>query len=223
MKKQLLYLVAFVSFSQAMNAQSISFTSAELTTAVIGTTIQVDYKYTNAADGNIYCAINLLNGWSWVGTVVNNQLSPAPAGTDVIGSFTLTIPPSTSSTSSLPTGQNYKISMELSNSSWSWLAGTYPSTEINLTSNLSVDSVAKEKLNSISLYPNPASEMLNIQNSGNFEIANVKITNLLGELVYGANKAEKGQTIDVSSLASGSYILSVDVDNTKKNMKFIKK
>ena len=58
MKTKLLFIALFIS--SFLSAQSIEFTSAELTTAEIGSTVKVDYKYTIATDGYIYCAINLL-------------------------------------------------------------------------------------------------------------------------------------------------------------------
>ena len=113
-------------------AQSISFTSA-LTTAQVGSTVTVNYQYTIPANGFIYCSIELLNDWSWVSNVAIAQLDPAPAGTNVTGSFDLTIPNGTLPTSSLLSPQNYKIKIELKNLSYVWVAGAYPGTQIDIT------------------------------------------------------------------------------------------
>ncbi|HBK82260.1 MAG TPA: hypothetical protein DDZ41_01460, partial [Flavobacterium sp.] len=56
-------------------ADAISFTTPTLTTAKAGTTVQVGYKYTASASGSVYCAIELQNGWTWVGNVVNATLN----------------------------------------------------------------------------------------------------------------------------------------------------
>ena len=132
MKKQLLFLFLCVSMTLTGWAQSISFTSA-LTTAQVGSTVTVNYQYTIPANGFIYCSIELLNDWSWVSNVAIAQLDPAPAGTNVTGSFDLTIPNGTLPTSSLLSPQNYKIKIELKNLSYVWVAGAYPGTQIDIT------------------------------------------------------------------------------------------
>lgn len=133
MKKTLLSLFITILFSNFVTAQSIVFTSETLTTAAIGTTITVNYEYTSANDGHIYCGINLLDDWTWISTVVTAELSPAPAGTNVQGSFQITIPVGTVPTANLTGNQNYKINIELKDSNFVWLAGAYPETQINLT------------------------------------------------------------------------------------------
>ena len=68
------------------------------------------------------------------------ELNPAVAGTDFTGSFTFTIPESTTPTSDLTGNLNYKIKIELKDASFNYLAGEFPATQINITSsNLSVD------------------------------------------------------------------------------------
>lgn len=133
MKKQLLAFFITICLSNFVTAQSISFTSSPLTTAEIGSTITVNYQYTTPANGNIYCAINLYNDFTWSSMVVEGVLSPAPAGTNMTGSFNFTIPNGTTPTANLTGNFNYKIVIELSNASWAWQAGSYPTNQINLT------------------------------------------------------------------------------------------
>lgn len=132
MKKQLLACIFTFFFTNLMLAQSINFTSSTLTTAEIGSTITVNYQYTSSVSGQIYCGINLLDDWTWVSLVATAQLNPAPAGTNVTGSFQLTIPAGTTPTANLTGALNYKINIELKNGSV-WLAGDYPPNQINLT------------------------------------------------------------------------------------------
>ena len=119
MKTKLLVLFAFFSFSQAFNAQSITFTST-LSEAQIGTTVTINYEYTIPSDGNIYCAINLYNDFTWSAMVADGSLSPAPAGTNVTGSFDFTILPGTTQTADLTSPFNYKLVIELSDAGWNW-------------------------------------------------------------------------------------------------------
>lgn len=69
-------------------------------------------------------------------------------------------------------------------------------------------------------YPNPVKNILNLSYEKN--ITDVKVYNLLGQEVivkkFDANQAQ----IDMSGLASGTYILKVTANNTNKTFKIIK-
>lgn len=218
MKKQLLFIALLVT--SFIKAQSIEFTS-DVTTAEIGNTIKVDFKYTVAADGYIFCGINLLNDWTYVSYVGGGELSPAPAGTDVAGSITFTIPEGTTPSSSLTGALNYKINIELKTSTFDWLAGAYPATPINLTAAaLSVDDISKN-LQNLSIFPNPTRDVIQLKGIENNTISQVSIVNVLGKKVYASSKISNSK-IDVSQLNSGIYILIVTSENNQKRMKFIK-
>jgi hypothetical protein len=65
----------------------------------------------------------------------------------------------------------------------------------------------------ISLYPNPASETINI--TCGEKINSIEVVDLLGKVVYQGNKT----TINVSTFARGNYFVRVQTDNgtiTKK-------
>ena len=132
MKKQLLLLLLFAIFSFNGWTQSISFTSFP-TTSEIGTILTVNYKYTVATPGQIACNVNLNNDWTYVSFVGGDYLNSAAAGTDVAGTFNILIPTSTTPTANLTGLQNYKINIELKNTSGGWLAGDYPATQLNFT------------------------------------------------------------------------------------------
>jgi len=68
----------------------------------------------------------------------------------------------------------------------------------------------------INIYPNPASEMLNIDTKEN--IKEIKIFNLFGELV----QTETSNSFSINELASGVYFINVVTDNGVEQMKFIK-
>ncbi|UAM98729.1 T9SS type A sorting domain-containing protein [Polaribacter litorisediminis] len=219
MKTKLLFIALFIS--TFLSAQSIEFTSAELTTAEIGSTITINYKYTIANDGNIYCAINLYNDWTWAANVVDGSLSPAPAGTDMTGSFSFSIPEGTTPAADLTSPFNYKMAIELSDSAWTWLAGAYPAAEINIVPQgaLSVDSFT-EMLDKISVYPNPSSNMLHIKGMQNLESSRIRITNLLGKELYTSNL--NNSKIDISNFNAGIYILTIQSEKKSKSIKFVK-
>lgn len=218
MKKQLLFIA--LCLTSFMNAQTpvITFTSAPLTTAEIGSTITVNYEYTIPSNGNIYCAINLYNEFTWASMVVDGVLSPAPAGTNMTGSFNFTIPSGITPTSNLTGNFNYKIVIELSNSSWNWLAGAYPPTQINLTAPLSNTDFDKK---AISVYPNPTNDFININGIENTPISQVIIMDMLGKKVLTTSQLETNK-IDVSNLNSGIYMLLISSGNSQDTIKFIK-
>jgi hypothetical protein len=113
-------------------APAISFTSVPTTTEV-GNVLTVSYKYTALAASKIYCGIKLLNDNTDVSFVGGEGLDPAVAGTDVTGSFNITIPEGTTPTDSLTGLQNYKINIELRDASDNFLVGAYPATPLNFT------------------------------------------------------------------------------------------
>ena len=221
MKTKLLFITLLMS--TFLSAQSIEFTSAELSTAEIGTTITIDYKYTIAADGYIYCAINLLDEWTWTAEVVGIELANAVAGTDVTGSFDLTIPEGTTASVDLTGNLNYKINIELKQTpdQNTWLAGQYPAIQIDMTASTASVNDVDTVLEQVSIYPNPAKNSIRLKNSSDLNVSSIKITNMIGKEVF-TSKFTKPE-IEISNLNSGIYILTIQSENKSKNIKFIKK
>ena len=74
--------------------------------------------------------------------------------------------------------------------------------------------------NSFTAYPNPVKDVLKL--SYNQNISNVAVYNLLGQQVLTMNvNATKGQ-IDMSNLATGTYLVKVNTENAVKTIKVIK-
>lgn len=71
--------------------------------------------------------------------------------------------------------------------------------------------------NSIKIYPNPVTNMLNISSKGN--IQDVSIMNMSGQVVLKSTDSQ----INVSSLAKGAYLVRATVDGKVKTTKFVKK
>ncbi|MFC4400482.1 T9SS type A sorting domain-containing protein [Mariniflexile soesokkakense] len=70
------------------------------------------------------------------------------------------------------------------------------------------------------VYPNPVGDILNIKNSNNLLIKSLKITDVLGKTIY--FDRVNFNTIGVSKLSSGMYILFVDSANSSQQTKFYK-
>lgn len=67
----------------------------------------------------------------------------------------------------------------------------------------------------ISVYPNPANNVITVANAEN---ANIVIVNMLGEVVANVNNASSNQNIDISKLANGTYFVKVDGEVFKINV-----
>jgi len=72
---------------------------------------------------------------------------------------------------------------------------------------------------SIKVYPNPASNILKIDNE---EMANLEVLNLQGQIVESKMLIEKSNTLDLSNLISGVYTLRIKTDRSIVIRKLIK-
>ncbi len=77
--------------------------------------------------------------------------------------------------------------------------------------------------NGISIYPNPTSDVLNIENRTNQEISNIDIYAVNGVLVKKINGSAAKLKVPVAELQSGIYFLKVQISDQIFNYKFIKK
>ncbi|AZA83847.1 hypothetical protein C1637_13560 [Chryseobacterium lactis] len=76
----------------------------------------------------------------------------------------------------------------------------------------------KSKNKILQVYPNPASDILNIVATS--EIKHVSVTDISGKMI---NVRLEGNKIDVKSLPTGNYILNVETKEGKSAQRFIKK
>ena len=216
------YSVQNYNFTAAV-APAVSVTSIPTSTQV-GTNLVLNYKYTSAAAGKVTIGVTKnggTNAYDYISTVAFDQLDPAIAGTDVIGTFTVIIPEGTTPTSALTGNENYRIVLEIKDSNNNWLAGDYSTVGYNFTAApLGLDK--KNVLNKLSVYPNPATDVLKITNTDNLANASFSIVDVLGKTVV-QSKTLSNDSIDVSKLSSGFYILSVSSEGEAKQFKFQKK
>ncbi|PQJ78702.1 T9SS type A sorting domain-containing protein [Polaribacter porphyrae] len=90
---------------------------------------------------------------------------------------------------------------------------------IVLTKNVPL-SIENNELLGFSMYPNPTNNVLNISAKG--AIQNAEIFNVLGKRVKSFNVNDTKETLDVSDLASGIYLVKYAVDGSTGTAKFIK-
>ena len=101
---------------------------------------------------------------------------------------------------------------------WQLSASTVP---VQFDDSCFTASVNDNALLNVSMYPNPTSSKLNI--SAQSTIKNAAIYNVLGKQIMRLEINKNSESIDVSNLASGIYLIKYTIDNTIGTAKFIKK
>jgi len=96
--------------------------------------------------------------------------------------------------------------------------GNYGSGESQQFSTDGVLGVTNNTLNSLVIYPNPTNSVLNIRNAEN---ATIEIYDLLGRVVATRSNIALEESINVSSLTTGTYLIKVINNNQVKTEKFI--
>lgn len=81
-------------------------------------------------------------------------------------------------------------------------------------------SVNENTLNALAIYPNPVTDVLNI--SGGFSPTSVMVFDLNGRR-YELPFDSQANTVDLSRLSAGVYLLSIEAEGGKLNKRFIKK
>jgi hypothetical protein len=74
--------------------------------------------------------------------------------------------------------------------------------------------------NSFSVYPNPVSNVMNIESTG--VVSNVTVYDVLGKVVLQSTPGTVSPRIDTSILSSGAYLVNVTIDGASKTVKIIK-
>ena len=84
---------------------------------------------------------------------------------------------------------------------------TVDDNDINVTVEFEgLNDIPENILSNINIFPNPAVDVLNINNIGG---ANVQIVNLLGQVIYQENNISESHQINISSLENGNYIVRI--------------
>ncbi|MBV5343273.1 T9SS type A sorting domain-containing protein [bacterium] len=108
---------------------------------------------------------------------------------------------------------------------WVWKNATgsiylddYSFAEVDLASGLKTNSL----LESLSVYPNPAKDVVNIDFQSKIENAQVSISDLTGKSVYknSINSVNKIR-ISTANFAKGIYVLSISTKGETSNMKLV--
>jgi hypothetical protein len=91
-----------------------------------------------------------------------------------------------------------------------------PNCNIPVQVNMGISDIQKTI---VKLYPNPASDIVNIELSNNQSVNKATINNLLGQTIM---TFENTSVLEVSSLAKGTYFVTVETDSGRETKKIIK-
>lgn len=189
----------------------------DLPTAVApGDIVTANIHYTLTNDGQVKFALQREGGTTNDYNVLGNEVSIDPAAaTDAAGVTTdlaITIPAETPASSTLESGESYKLVVAIFEDSWNWKAQV--ATDVTIES-LGIDGV---NVNGVAVYPNPVKSKLFIDNS-KLQAKSLVIYDVAGRTVRRIANLDQVKSIDVENLNQGMYFL---VTNNKKQLKFIK-
>ena len=83
-----------------------------------------------------------------------------------------------------------------------------------------IDEIEENNFDNISIYPNPASEVIKILNNNNLNITSIEIIDLTGRTVMNAENCEE---INISELSEGQYFVKISGETSIVKKLFITK
>ena len=83
-----------------------------------------------------------------------------------------------------------------------------------------IDEVIENTIDNVSIYPNPANEIVKVLNDNNLNITSVEIIDLTGRTVMTTGKTDD---IDISGLSEGQYFVKIIGEKTIVKKLFITK
>lgn len=220
--------LALDAFNENNSIEQVAINGFVVNPVEQGKNVTTNLTYsTNTATNYFYVGLFKRNAsGEWLQTIAEsagNQFLVPSVGANIVGQVNLAIPLNTTPTSNLTNGEYYDMYVELWTANWGIKLGTSLSSKLTIAAKgtLGVDDVSLDK--GFVLYPNPVSNILSFKNANDLTVKSLKITNVLGKTVYSNVNSEGRNTIDVSKLSSGIYILSIVSENGTQQFKFIKK
>ncbi|MBR9846005.1 MAG: S8 family serine peptidase [Algicola sp.] len=176
-----------------------------------GTAIQPTQKPDVVAQGEAAAVVNSNN------VIINNNgtsfSSPIMAG--AIASLWQALPDATNE----EIKQYVRMSASQFNTPDFFLGYGIPNLEMALEIGLSL---SEEEFVQFKVFPNPATHIINIQIPTQTEATNLRIYNVLGKLVLEKELTNSETKLDISSMASGLYMMSFNSEKGSKTFKLIK-
>lgn len=98
------------------------------------------------------------------------------------------------------------------------------SLEVRNPTVTSINETDKNALESLSIYPNPASTEVSIDLSGLEKHVNIRLMDISGKMIMSESNVQNGivKRLDISTLSNGFYFLSIESENQRKVEKIVK-
>mgnify|MGYP000045588676 CR=1 FL=1 len=169
----------------------------------------------NTDNGGSQCTWELFNS---AGTLV---YSGGPYGNNENNNIPLTLPGDCYEFNLYDSAGNGGGSVILHDSNNDIMYGTSGNYGEGETAYFSTDGflgLSDSVLENISIYPNPATTVLNIENAEN---SSIEVYNMLGQSLYSKNNISLSEQVGVSHLSQGTYFVKITNGNAIKTSKFI--
>ncbi len=197
---------AFITFNgQTVYGSEMTFTTAEqgqepcdVPTGLTASDIQgesVTITWNN--DANV-------NSWNIQYRPMGGQLSTATSNTN---SYTIT---------GLTGGTTYQIQVQAN-------CGDGNLSDWSSAINVTTTGIANWLENSVTLFPNPAKEYVDIRIDGDLNVTMMEVYDVYGKLINTVNVIDNPTRINVSSLANGMYFVRVTTEMGAVTKTFVKK
>ncbi len=197
---------AFITFNgQTVYGNEMTFTTAEqgqepcdVPTGLTASDIQgesVTITWNN--DANV-------NSWNIQYRPMGGQLSTATSNTN---SYTIT---------GLTGGTTYQIQVQAN-------CGDGNLSDWSSAINVTTTGIANWLENSVTLFPNPAKEYVDIRIDGDLNVTMMEVYDVYGKLINTVNVIDNPTRINVSSLANGMYFVRVTTEAGSVTKTFVKK
>jgi len=152
------------------------------------------------------------NSFLWIGT--NGGLVKLDKNTENLTFYN-------TSNSGLPNNYVYSIAIDVQGNKWigTWGSGLSVFNETGVELSIKENQPIR---NNINIFPNPTSDYFNIESLSKMNIIAVEIMNIQGRLIENRVINKTKQTIDISNLPSGVYILKIQTEKGFETKKIIK-
>ena len=83
------------------------------------------------------------------------------------------------------------------------------------------DNVADLNTTRLAVYPNPATDRLQVESAERIE--HYEVYDMTGALLHHANVGQKSFTLDLEALPAGTYLLKMTTEGTVQTRRFVKR
>ena len=109
--------------------------------------------------------------------------------------------------------------IQVDNATWSTTNWTNIDSQSYFSENCGLSVDENDLKSSLTIYPNPVTDVLTVELNNNLQLKSVNIYNILGKVVIQTDKT----VFNLEQLSSGLYILQVETNNGTVNKRIVKK